>query len=93
MHFTSVESDTYDVLEEGRQLIKDTRFDRAHGEYFYERIEVTVKRITTIKEDIKREHQRYAPCSLLLKSQICITRVVTICDNTIFVSSSIVFLL
>ena len=66
-------------------MIKDTRFDRAHGEYFYERIEVTVIRITNIKEDIKREHQRYAPCSLLLKSQICITRVVTICDNTIVV--------
>ncbi|CAH3126447.1 unnamed protein product, partial [Porites lobata] len=57
-HFTSVESDTYDVLEEGKQLIKDTRFDRAHGEYFYDRIEVTVIRITTIKEDINREHQR-----------------------------------
>ena len=67
-------------------MIKDKRFDRAHGEYFHDRIEVTVIRITTIKEDINREHQRYAPCSLLLKSQICITRVVSISDNTVVVS-------
>lgn len=67
-------------------MIKDKRFDRAHGEYFYDRIEVTVARITTVKEDLNREHQRYASCSLLLKSQIGITRVVTIWDNAIFVS-------
>lgn len=67
-------------------MIKDTRFDRAHVEYFYDRIEVTVIRITTIKEDINKERQRYAPRTLLLKSQICITRVVTISDNTIVVS-------
>ncbi|CAH3126441.1 unnamed protein product, partial [Porites lobata] len=68
-HFTSVESDTYDVLEEGRQLIKDTSFDRAHGEYFYERIEVTVIRITTIKEDINREHQRLFDLYLISRRQ------------------------
>ncbi|CAH3030450.1 unnamed protein product, partial [Porites evermanni] len=68
-HFTSVESDTYDVLEEGRQLIKDTRFDRAYGEYFYERIEVTVIRITTIKENINREHQRLFDLYLILRRQ------------------------
>ncbi|XP_073238321.1 uncharacterized protein [Porites lutea] len=68
-HLTSVESDTYDVQEEGKQLIKDKRFDRAHGEYFHDRIEVTVIRITTIKEDINREHQRLFDLYLILLRQ------------------------
>ena len=50
-------------------MIKDTRFDIAHGEYFYERIEVTVIRITTIKEDINREHQRYARVYCFLRAK------------------------
>lgn len=59
-----VESQTYDVLEEGKNLVNERCFDQPHENYFNDRMDATEGKLKRLEDSINKEHQRYiAHCS------------------------------
>lgn len=59
-----VESQTYDVLEEGKNLVNERCFDQPHENYFNDRMDATEGKLKGLEDSINKEHQRYiAHCS------------------------------
>ena len=59
-----VESQTYDVLEEGKNLVNERCFDQPHEDYFNDRMDATEDKLKRLEDSINKEHQRYiAHCS------------------------------
>lgn len=56
----SVYSQTYDVLEEGRNLVNDKYFDHPHEGYFNDRMDATEVKLKKLEENINKQHQRYS---------------------------------
>lgn len=54
----SVEAHTYDVLEEGKNLVNEKCFDSSHEEYFSDRMEATEGKLKRTEEVVNKEHQR-----------------------------------
>ena len=54
----SVEAQTYDVLEEGKNLVNEKCFDRPHEDYFNDRMEATEGKLKRIEDIVNKEHQR-----------------------------------
>lgn len=56
----SVESQTYDVLEEGRNLVNEKYFDHPHEDYFSDRMDATEGKLKRLEDNINKKHQRYS---------------------------------
>jgi len=53
------ESQTYDVLEEGKKLVNERCFDHPHEDYFSDRMDATEGKLKKLEDSINKEHQRY----------------------------------
>ena len=53
-----VESQTYDVLEEGKNLVNERCFDHQQEDYFNDRMDATRGKLKRLEESINKEHQR-----------------------------------
>lgn len=58
LELESVEAHTYDVLEEGKNLVNEKCFDSSHEEYFSDRMEATEGKLKRTEEVVNKEHQR-----------------------------------
>lgn len=58
LELESVEAHTYDVLEEGKNLVNEKCFDSSHEEYFSDRMEATEEKLKRTEEVVNKEHQR-----------------------------------
>lgn len=53
-----VQSQTYDVLEEGKNLVNERCFDHQHEDYFNDRMDATKGKLKRLEGSINKEHQR-----------------------------------
>ncbi|XP_078374994.1 dystrophin-like isoform X3 [Oculina patagonica] len=65
----SVESQTYDVLEEGRNLVNEKYFDHPHEEYFSDRMDATEGKLKRLEDNLNKEHQRLFDLYIILLKQ------------------------
>jgi len=64
-----VESQTYDVLEEGKNLVNERCFDHAHEDYFNDRMDATEGKLKRLEDSINKEHQRLFDLYIILLKQ------------------------
>jgi len=64
-----VESQTYDVLEEGKNLVNERCFDHAHEDYFNDRMDATEGKLKRLEDSINKEHQRLLDLYIILLKQ------------------------
>jgi len=69
LQLESVQSKTYEVLEEGRGLVKDKCFDQQYEDYFSDRMDATEHKMKNLEDDIKKEHQRLFDLYMILLKQ------------------------
>ena len=54
----SIEPKLYDVLEEGKAMVNDRRFDKLQEDYFNDRMDATEHKLKSLEENINMEHAR-----------------------------------
>ncbi|XP_058967140.2 spectrin beta chain, erythrocytic isoform X3 [Pocillopora verrucosa] len=69
LELESVEAHTYDVLEEGKNLVNEKCFDSSHEEYFSDRMEATEGKLKRTEEVVNKEHQRLFDLYVILLNQ------------------------
>ena len=52
------ESQIYDVLEEGKNLVNERCFDHPQQDYFNDRMDATEGKLKSLQDSINKEHQR-----------------------------------
>lgn len=58
MQLESIEPKLYDVLEEGKAMVSDRRFDKLQEDYFNDRMDATEHKLKSMEENINMEHER-----------------------------------
>ena len=54
----SIEPKLYDVLEEGKAMVTDRRFDKLQEDYFNDRMDATEHKLKSLEENINMEYER-----------------------------------
>ncbi|XP_074624754.1 dystrophin-like isoform X2 [Acropora palmata] len=65
----SIEPKLYDVLEEGKAMVTDRRFDKLQEDYFNDRMDATEHKLKSLEENINMEHERLLDLYIILLKQ------------------------
>ncbi|XP_067049827.1 dystrophin-like [Acropora muricata] len=65
----SIEPKLYDVLEEGKAMVTDRRFDKLQEDYFNDRMDATEHKLKSLEENINMEYERLLDLYIILLKQ------------------------